>query len=194
MNFFDEPYEIPEPDNYTFLYEDDNHGWWLKISTIEELGDYYMKTNQRWGDCLSEYMHHAKEYNENGNYTIFSPLLQAIVMFGERRKMNIFDAINGFKLMAFSQQCEALRNSEYLVFNKVGGYHCGPVNHSQFVTRKTFTWPDFKEHDIRVTQFPGGAHYYVRIGDMELHESNSIKWDTYDEAYAVAKRYIAKEK
>jgi len=193
MGFFDELYEIPEPDGYTFLYEDENQGWWLKISTIEELGNYYMKTNQRWGDCLAEYMHHAKEYEEDGNYMRFSQLLQAIVMLGERRRLNIFDAITQFKLMCFSQQCEILRQSEYLVFNQVGGYHRGPVNHSQFVTRKTFTWPDFKEHDIRVTQFPGGAHYYVRIGDMELHEHGNIKWNSYDEAYQVALRYIAKE-
>ncbi len=193
MVFFDEPYEIPEPDGYTFLYEDDSQGWWLKISTIDELGNYYMKTNQRWADCLAEYMHYAEDYKKDGNYTRFSSLLQAVVLFGARRKLTIMDAITQFKLMCFSQQCEVLRQSEYLVFNKVGGYHRGPVKHSQFVIRKTFTWPDFKESDIRITQFPGGAHYYVRIGDMELHEDENIKWNTYDEAYAVAKRYITKE-
>lgn len=193
MNFFDEPYEIPEPNGYTFLYEDESQGWWLKISTIDELGNYYMKTSERWADCLSEFMYHATDFNKTGDYSQFSQLLQAIVLFGEKRKLTIMDAITQFKLMCFSQQCEVLRNCDYIVVNKVGGYHRGPVKHSQFVTRKTFTWPDFKESDIRITQFSGGEHYYVRIGDMELHESDNIKWNTYDEAYAVAMRYIAKE-
>lgn len=191
---FGEPYEIPQPEYYTFVYEEPDNGWWLKIDSIEKLGDYMMKTEAMYGDCMEEYMRYAFHQEENEeNRLKLSNRLQAIIMFGERRHLTIIDAIIQFRMCVFSQMCEAIRESEYIVINKVGGYHRGPVEHSQFVNRKTFTWPDFQENDIRISQFPGGEHYYVRIGDMELHENGAIKWNTREEALTVARRYISKE-
>lgn len=192
---FGEPYTIPQPDYYTFLYEEPDNGWWLKIDSAEKLGDYMLKTERMYGDCMEEYLHYGmKGGDEEGRgFLGLSKRLQAIIMFGERRHLNIMDAIIQFRLCLFSQMCEAIREHGYIVINKVGGYHCGPIQYSQFVHRKTFTWPDFKESDIRISQFPGGDHFYVRIGDMELHEGTEIKWNTRSEAMAVAKRYISKE-
>jgi hypothetical protein len=193
---FDEPYVIPEPDYYTFVYEEPNNGWWLKIDSIDKLGDYMLKTEQMYGDCMEEYMRYAMNHdkdNEENKRIKLSNRLQAIIMFGEQRHLTIIDAIIQFRMCVFSQMCEAIREAGYIVINKVGGYHRGPVKYSQFVHRKTFTWPDFKESDIRISQFPGGEHYYVRIGDMELHEDGQIKWNTREEAMMVAQRYINKE-
>lgn len=197
---FGEPYVVPQPDHYTFYYEEPDNGWWLKISSPEELCHYMQKTEKMYGDCLSEYMNYAVKkkdaITEEERLDIerkVSNRLRAIIMFGEQRNLTIIDAIIQFRMYLFSQMCEAIRESGYIVINKAGGYHRGPIKHSQFVHRKTFTWPDFQENDIRISQFPGGQHYYVRIGDMELHEGDEIKWNTREEAMAVAKRYISKE-
>lgn len=194
---FGEPYKIPQPEYYTFVYEEPDNGWWLKIDSPEKLGDYMMKTAQMYGDCIIEYADYAmkcKSSEDNSElYSKLSNRLKAIIMYGEARNLTIFDAIIQFRMEIFSQMCEAIRESGYIVINKVGGYHKGPVNHTQFVHRKTFTWPDFQESDIRISQFPGGEHFYVRIGDMELHEDDKIKWNTREEAAIAAKRYINKE-
>ena len=192
---FGEPYTIPQPDHYTFVYEEPDNGWWLKIDSVEKLGDYMIKTEGMYSDCIEEYLRYGMyTKDEDGSeFLKLSKRLQAIIMFGERRHLNIMDSIIQFRLCAFSQMCEAIRENGYIVINKVGGYHCGPIKYSQFVNRKTFTWPDFKESDIRISQFPGGDHFYVRIGDMELHEGSEIKWNTYKEAEQAAKRYISKE-
>jgi hypothetical protein len=191
---FGEPYIIPEPDYYTFVYEEPNNGWWLKIDSTEKLGNYMLKTEKMYGDCMEEYMRYALHSDDKeGGRIKLSNRLQAITMFGEQRHLTIIDAIIQFRMCVFSQMCEAIREFGYIVINKAGGYHHGPIEYSQFVHRKTFTWPDFKETDIRISQFPGGEHYYVRIGDMEVHEGNEIKWNTREEAMAVAKRYISKE-
>ena len=189
---FGEPYEIPQPDHYTFVYEEPNNGWWLKIDSAEKLGDYMVKTEKIYGDCMSEYMHYHGD--DENNFMQLSKRLQAIILFGRQRRLNIMDAIIQFRLCVFSQMCEAIRESGYIVINKAGGYHRGPVNYSQFVHRKAFIWPDFQESDIRISQFPGGQHFYVHIGDMELHEGDEIKWNTHAEAMAVAKRYLKENK
>ena len=193
---FGKPYEIPQPDYYTFLFEEPNNGWWLKIDSIDRLGDYMLKTEKMYTDCFEEYMHYAvneKNDEEDKARIKLSNRLQAIIMFGEQRHLTIIDAIVQFRMCIFSQMCEAIREAGYIVINKAGGYHRGPIKYSQHVHRKTFIWPDFKESDIRISQFPGGQHYYVRIGDMELHEDDKIKWDTREEAMQMAKRYISKE-
>ena len=196
---FGEPYFIPELEHYTFLYEEPDNGWWLKIDSAEKLGDYMMKTEKIYGDSLMEYVHYAMkrdertEEEESKAYMNLSNRTKAIIMFGEQRNLTIIDAVIQFRMCLFSQMCEAIREAGYIVINKVGGYHRGPIEYSQFVHRKTFTWPDFKESDIRISQFPGGTHWYVHIGDMELHEGDEIKWNTKAEAMAVAKRYISKE-
>lgn len=194
MGYWDEPYEIPEPDYYTFVYEEPDNGWWLKIDSAEKLGDYHKKTESMYGECFMDYVNHAKEYEETGDYRVFeNKRTYPIVLFGQRRHLTIMDAIIQFRLSIFSQQCDSIRDHGYILINKAGGYHGGPVKYTQFVHRKTFTWPDFKESDIRISQFPGGTHWYVHIGDMELREGEDIKWNSKSDARMAAMRYIAKE-
>ena len=55
-------------------------------------------------------------------------------------------------------------------------------------------YPNYKINDIVVKKWtPDSKHYYARIGNIEVSEGEGnnkiIKWDTYDEAYAVALRY-----
>jgi hypothetical protein len=194
----DEDYKIPEPDHYTFVFEDDSNGWWLKIDTLDKLADYMMKTESMYSNCLAEYIRYKADcldtqYDKGQLYSELNNRTKAIIMFAEKRHLTMIDATIQFKMYVFTQMSNAIKESGYIVINKVGGYHSGPVKYSQFTNRKTFTWPDFKEKDIRITQFPGGTHYYVHIGEMELHENDEIKWNTHEEAMAAAKRYIGKE-
>lgn len=196
---FTKPYEIPEPDHYTFIYEEPDNGWWLKIDTLDKLADYMVKTQSMYSNCMANYLHYKTDCMnpENDISKLYAELdnrTKAIMMFAESRKLSMFDAVNQFRLNAFTQMADDIREHGYIVINKVGGYHSGPVKYSQFTNRKTFTWPDFKERDIRITQFPGGTHYYVHIGEMELRENDEIKWNTHEEAMAAAKRYVGKEK
>ena len=35
-------------------------------------------------------------------------------------------------------------------------------------------------------QFPGGEHYYAYIGDMQVRDGDTLKWNSYQEAYEMA--------
>lgn len=186
--------KIVEPSHWTFLYEEPNNGWWLKIDNVNDLVWYHQHTQERWAIVIEDYMSHADKYEETGSpYYFKNSLTIAVVKYAEDKNLTIFDAIVQFKLMIASQQLEQIHHHGYIVMNKTGGYHAGPIEHSQFVRRKTFTWPDFKESDIKITQFPGGTHWYVHIGEMELHENDNIKWMSESDARMAAMRYISKE-
>lgn len=187
--------KIIEPDYWTFYFEEPNNGWWLKISNGNDLINYHIKTVSTYQKCLDDYLHHIDKYDETGRYDVFdSQLTYVIVRYAEDKSLTILDAAMQFRMMVASKQLEAIHKYGYIVINKGGGYHPGPIEYSQFVHRKTFTWPDFKESDIRISRFKGGTHWYVHIGDMELHEDTDIKWMSKQEAKDAAMRYINKEK
>lgn len=51
----------------------------------------------------------------------------------------------------------------------------------------------FPENDkINILQFPGGSHYYVEIGNVQVKINGKDKWDTSQEALAVAHEYVSK--
>ena len=78
-----------------------------------------------------------------------------------------------------------MQNSQ---INSVGGYYrYYPTDKEYaFVRRKELIFPDFKKDDIRIKQFPGGEHYYAYIGDMQVRDGNTLKWDSYQDAYEMA--------
>lgn len=191
----DDEIKIVEPACWTFLFEEPDNGWWLKISNGNDLINYHNKTMHRWQDCITDYLQNKEKYDKTGRYDSFdSKLTYAIMMYAEQRKLSMIDAVMQFRMKVASEQLEAIHQYGYIVINKSGGYHSGPIEYSQFVHRKTFIWPDFKESDIRISKQPGGGtHYYVYIGDMELHEGENIKWMSESDARMAAKRYISKE-
>lgn len=191
---YDDDVKIIDPERWTFLYEEPDNGWWLKIDNANDLVWYHQHTQERWSIVLEDYMCYGDKYEETGNpYCFKHSLTTAVVRFGESKGLTILDAIVQFKLMVASQQLEEIHRNGYIVLNKSGGYHPGPIEYSQFVKRKTFTWPDFKESDIKITKFEGGTHWYVHIGEMELHEGDDIKWMSESDARMAAMRYISKE-
>jgi hypothetical protein len=52
-------------------------------------------------------------------------------------------------------------------------------------------YPTYTEKDINITKWPGGKHYYARIGNMQVMDENGdTKWNTYERAFEVAKKYL----
>ena len=47
-------------------------------------------------------------------------------------------------------------------------------------------FPDFKIDQIKIESFPGGKHFYAYIDNMPVRDGDTIKWDTYKEAYDYA--------
>lgn len=53
----------------------------------------------------------------------------------------------------------------------------------------------FPENDkINLIQFPGGSHWYVEIGNVQVKIDGKDKWDTKEEAQAVANDYVSKSR
>lgn len=120
---------------YTFVLKDKgtgNEGWWLKISSADELANYYEKDN-RGSRVMDEYM--------NGKHK--SMLTQAIEMYSANNKLTIWQGYSNFTMMVASQQLDCIREYGAIYVNEVGGYHMMSKDDVEYavVKRNSKTFP-----------------------------------------------------
>ena len=204
------PKKMNKPENFqwTFVLRDKgtrNQGWWLKITTLDELILYMQETNPtRFGKVFENYWY-GKEYNDvrpgsksdtHEPHPEVSTLTQAVVMYAQDNEDTIFDAISGFEREVAMCRLRYLQEFGGFYINRVGGHTFmweKDVEYG-FVRRKELVWPIFNVNDIRVKSFQGGQHFYAYVDDVQVREGSGndtkLKWDTYEEAYQAALSYI----
>ena len=176
-----------------------NQGWWLKLSSAEELAAYVEATHPtRYGNVFENYAY-GKEFNNNSKqhapHMQEEPITHAVVQYATRQKipMNILQAIQGFAADIAMQQLETIEETGCIYVNRVGGYHGGYEGELTygFVRRKQLVFPDFTKDNIRVRRYQDGQHFYAFIDDTQVRDGDTLKWDTYDEAYKQSLSYIS---
>lgn len=188
--------------SYTFVLK--NGGWWLKISSFEDLINYYKNTKNstKWWNVVDNYIQ-GKEFNEYKRKTSLrltnqhmphekeAFLTQAVVLHASNNHQNIMEAISEYCGSIASNQKRDLQECGVIYINRFGGYHGDSSKEKlPFVHREKMIFPDFKENEIRIKQFPKGTHWYAYIDDVQVRDGDTLKWNTYEEAYKIAKSYI----
>lgn len=174
--------------DYCFVWKND--GWWLKINSVEQLFDYHEKTESVWSTEFYNLIT-SQEFGGHGMRHA-TAIAYAIGQHGANRGMNPIQATMDFRGTVIGNQLDALLEFGEIYINRKGGYHFKTKNDSytQFVRRKEFIFPDFKENEIRIKRFPGGEHWYAYIGDMQVKDGDTLKWNTYEEAFNKAKELV----
>lgn len=181
---------------YLFVH-DKNGGWWLKVTTAEQVLDYVTQSTL-YGEGLDLYWELVKQ----GIEPLHLPLDKRIeFMTGERSRafMSMQGAIteavkyecsivDGFKAMRLEfaeNMMKEIRESGACYANSVGGMTFG-VEADNFCRRSSLTFPQFNKDDIRVKRFDNGTHFYAYIGDIQVRQGEILKWNSFDEAYKMA--------
>ncbi len=176
---------------YLFVFK--NNTWWLKIKDVDALFDYSDKTGGRWENAFNSLIH-SKEFYKDGKEHA-SNLAFTIGTYGSRRGMNAIEAVADFRASILKSQIDLLLEGYTLFINENGGYHCnfeGDEPYSQFIWRNEFVFPNFSKSEIRIKKFPGGEHFYAFIGDMQVRDGDTLKWNTYEEAMAQAQKVVTR--
>ena len=181
---------------YRFVYK--NGGWWLKISTIEELIDYSNKTKLK--NPIANGFRSALYCREFGKPIPGEPLKPHVNREGyligltaENQDITLFEAALFLSLKTDNAKIDELRKGNNLYFNRVGGWHSGKNDFSQWYDSDKLIFPDFHRGQIKVEKFPMGEHFYAYIDSMQVRDGDTLKWNTYEEAYNKALEYISKE-
>lgn len=180
---------------YRFVFK--NGGWWLKISTLEELIDYQEKTKLKNPIARGfRSVLNCREFGKPINGEPIRPHVNtegyAIGLNAQNNNMSLFESATSLAIQMDNNQVETLKKGLNLYFNSVGGYHSGKNDYTQWYDSDKLIFPDFKKNQIKVEQFPMGKHYYAYIDNMQVRDGDTLKWNTYEEAYEQALQYIEK--
>lgn len=178
-------------------------GWWLKISTVEQLTEYHRKcSGSRYEKAIEMYKNGIRPQDMTGEEMTLEEriklmtnkdfkLLQCAVMLAQ--KCDGATVLDGFRMLNMEMGMKQMRDIEQhgaVYINKAGG-STFDLEYTQFCRRKEPIFPDFKESDIRIKRFNGGQHWYAYIGDMQIRAGDNLKWNTYEAAEAAAKAVVA---
>lgn len=192
--------------DYLFVFA--NGGWWLKIDSVEKLIDYHKQTSGRFNgawELFGQLYEEAGDVNKVLDVVATYPAekrfkimqsrefkyLQAAIIQGQamQGEANIFDGFRALNMEIGAKELRDIREYGAVYINCVGGSTFG-LDYTQFYRRNKLVFPNFQRNDIRVKQFKGGEHYYAYIGDMQVREGDSLKWNSYQEAYDKALQYV----
>lgn len=162
-------------------------GWWLKITSPDELMEYHDAHDGKYGRALLNIIR-DKEFGaptcEHGPHAAEMPLAQAAYYHAINRALSPVAALTGIATRTATSQLDAILERGAVYINSVGGWCwdlAAPV--AQTLRKDDFVFPNFNKSDIRISRFPGGTHFYAHVGPMEVRDGNVIKWNTREEAY-----------
>jgi hypothetical protein len=154
--------------------------WYLCISELEQLFEYHDRTNSKYGVAL------VKGDNDN-------KYLQYAKQIAESNDLSLLDGMVEVQSKIFQAKLQHVMKGKEIWINEVGGFNFGYTPEKTVYVDK-IVFPHYSEKDIKISQWGGdakGSHYYVKIGDIEVKDGDVMKWDTRQEAYDEALKYIS---
>lgn len=182
---------------YLFVFSDG--GWWLKLTTAEQIVDYHRKHENRYEGALQLYM----KWKQTGRRYEDIPIqerialqtskdfkyLQCALMQARAINGTIFDGFRCMNMEAGKKELRDIQKHGAVYINQEGGSTYG-LEYTQFCRKKELVFPDFTKKDIRVKRFNGGNHWYAYIGEMQVRNGDQLKWNTYEDARAAAEAVL----
>ena len=174
-------------------------GWWLRIEDLDQLEQYFTKTNQRFGDSMMEI---ARNHSNGKECHCTNGLSTYLELFASNSKLSLFEATSAVMWKCLDAYVSILKQKGYVNINSVGGCNgedydikltdyrdtlVFPNYDDKSIKIKTWEWEDKKAGNIRSNY---KYHYYAYIGNIQIKDGEKVKWDTYEEAYAFAKKYV----
>lgn len=175
---------------YRFVLRDKGtplQGWWLKISTLEELLNYHERTESQIVTGFNRLVGIQKNV---GTETAGAEMY--IENYAANRGLSLAEAVSEIDAGILGDQMGLLLKGYNVYINQRGGWFFGAKDYSDWYDSENLVFPDFTEKQIRIEQWGGGKHYYAYVGKLQVKDGDTIKWDTYDEAYRQAMTVIGK--
>lgn len=165
-----------------------DYGYMFDIQNQEELADY-------WEKCRSLQIQEGvrdvlKNLDGKGHVTTgYGAIIEMRVKCGEGVAQAV--AHTEFDLLTTMQR--TLREDGRLFVNTNGGYFT-PLGSHEFLDSievKKYILPS--NNKIVITQWPGGEHFYAKVGNEEVVLYGRRKWNTHKEALHAALKFQQKE-
>ena len=176
---------------YRFVLRDKGtslQGWWLKISTLEELLNYREKTESLMVTGFKKLVGISSRKDiDTGNAEKY------LERYAESRGLSIVEAVSEVDAWMLGDQMEVLLKGYNVYINHNGGWCFGEKDYADWYDSENLVFPDFTKDQIKIEQWGGGKHYYAYIGKLQVRDGDTVKWDTYEQAYRQAMLVVGKD-
>lgn len=162
--------------------------WYLKLSSVEELLDYW---NNVFNPKMEEALQTISDTKEFGKEMRHCDTLQLLI--GQTARGELVSYEEAYQTIASDMkigQYQAILNGDTVFVNRKMGWNSSPKEVEQFVHKQTFDFPLMKKDRLKIKQFPLGTHYYVFIDGVQLRKDENLKFNTYEEALHFAEEYL----
>lgn len=179
--------------NYKDWLSTEEKHWMLLIETEKELLDFIeirkRELSRSYFDAkknTSRKIHHKS--NEQALIEFF------FIYKKHKDKETVLDdimALTGSTSKFIRSYIESFAESRRLLVNSSNGYFpCSnkkDIKIYKIIESKEYAFPEDLEGIIRLSQWPGGTHWYATIGNKDVVVNGEQKWNTRKEALKMAK-------
>lgn len=173
--------------SYTFICTPEKE-WWLKITKIEDLLDYW---NEVFNPRLKQALDTIRETKEFGRSMQHADIFQLLIGMTANGEHTSWD--ESYEKIIYDTriaQYQSLLNNNAVYINKKFGWNSEEKVTVQFIHKSNFEFPIMEKDRLKIKQFPMGNHYYAFIDGVQLRKDENLKFNSYDEAYNFAQQYI----
>lgn len=173
--------------SYTFICNADNE-WYLKISTVEQLLDYW---DNIFNKKIKEAFEGIMDTKEFGRGMMHCNEIQAAIGFMSRgEKISYQEAYEKILFDTRIAQYKAIDSGNCVYVNRKLGWNSEENKTEQFVHKTNFEFPIMSKDRLKIEKFPLGRHFYVFIDGVQIRQNENLKFNTYEEALSFAKKYL----
>lgn len=171
----------------------ETHTDWYLVIEDEETLEQYMELRRK--GVVVEYMEAKRLLAKNNDH--FTSQLQSAIHLTFQCKPPTKNIVEDMEIVD-----DNFIDPYYKIFNDRGIIYITKVNSICPLTKndiveihdevkcKKCVFPEYTAKDIKVTRWPGGKHYYAKIGGVEVEINGKTKWNTAKMAETEAKKFL----
>lgn len=164
--------------SYSFVFNKKD-GWWLKITTIEQLMEYWNEYNSILDTSLS----HIRQTKEFGRGMEHADAIDMLLGFyAKAHKLSFDDAKNALLSDLRKSQYRALNDYGCIYVNSKHGWNYVDRPTEQFVCKNELIFPNFQTGKVKIEKFPLGNHFYIYVDGIQIRDGDTVKWNTIEDA------------
>jgi hypothetical protein len=193
--------------------------WYFRAKTLSEVNLHtdqilrpllqggFNSFSEKFSTALSRYLNckekdiHIDFFMAHADNDVEAGIRNIDAIFHENpRPLSMFETTNQMLIDAYHARVETLQKfGECYLANGVAQYGFSKENDEicETILSEEFVYPTQRlatMDDVRIIQWPGGAHYYAKIGNFDVVHDGKQKWDSEIEAKKAAYWFIQFEK
>lgn len=185
---------------WKFFYN--GEGWWLKITSFDQLLRYVEETSGRFGTAMLDVADHRAK-NIEGHYTDhLSDVIDSLHRFSNE---SLIETTMRLSMMAGDVYLKILHNDGFININRYGG--CNSIDWPEKLVelRDRLVFPETQRKNVEIKTFENAEskygecrehyqyHWYVYIDGVQVKDGDKSKFDTKEEAELFAQRCLVKK-